>query len=461
MRLTICGGGGFRVPLVHGELLRRPELGVSEVVLHDTDEARLTAMSSVLRGRPAPGPAPAVRAVTRLDEALLGADVVFSALRVGGLAGRVADERCALDRGLLGQETTGAGGLTYALRTVPVAVALAEAIARVAPHALVINFTNPAGLVTEAMQRVLGDRVVGICDSPLGLATRCARALGVPLADLEIDYAGLNHLGWLMGLRRADGTDLLPALLADDAALASFEEGKLFDPDWLRTLGMIPNEYLHYWYDTREAIAAIRAGETRGEFLRTQQETFYAQASAQPEHAWDLWQRANRRRNETYMAETRTSARDEADLVSGGYEGVALALMAALRGAPAGATSEPAAEPAPTRLILNVRNGLAGRPAIEGLPADAVVEVPCVVGSAGIEPLPVSPLPDHALGLVQQVKACERLAIRAAVEHRTDLAVAALGLHPLVDSVAVARQLLADVRRRVPDLDAALTDYQA
>ena len=174
MRLTICGGGGFRVPLVHGELLRRPELGVSEVVLHDTDEARLTAMSSVLRGRPAPGPAPAVRAVTRLDEALLGADVVFSALRVGGLAGRVADERCALDRGLLGQETTGAGGLTYALRTVPVAVALAEAIARVAPHALVINFTNPAGLVTEAMQRVLGDRVVGICDSPLGLATRLA-----------------------------------------------------------------------------------------------------------------------------------------------------------------------------------------------------------------------------------------------------------------------------------------------
>ncbi len=450
MRLVICGGGGFRVPLVYGEVLRRPELGVSEVVLYDNDAARLGVMLSVLRGQQGTEPGPDLSAETKLADALAGADVVFSAIRVGGVAGRVADERAALERGLLGQETTGVGGLTYAIRTVPVAVDLARTVARVAPEAVVINFTNPAGLVTEAMQSVLGDRVVGICDSPLGLANRCARAVGVPLAELEIDYAGLNHLGWLMGLRRADGVDLLPGLLADDARLDSFEEGALFDHDWLRTLGVIPNEYLHYWYDNRESIAAIRTGATRGEFLAAQQEAFYSAAAADPARAWQLWRDVNRERNETYMAETRTTARDETDIVSGGYEGVALALMGALVPS-AGAASDP------VRLILNVRNSIGGAPAVQGLPDDAVVEVPCLVDGSGIRPLPVSSLPAHALGLAQQVKACDRLAIRAATEHRADLAVAALALHPLVDSVHVARQIVAEVRAQVPEFDAALT----
>ncbi len=135
-------------------------------------------------------------------------------MRVGGLAGRTADERVALDLGVLGQETTGPGGVAYGLRTVPVALDVAHRVRAVAPDAWVINFTNPAGLVTQAMQTVLGDRVVGICDSPLGLATRAAGALGVSLADVEIDYAGLNHLGWLQGLHR-DGRNLLLDLLAD------------------------------------------------------------------------------------------------------------------------------------------------------------------------------------------------------------------------------------------------------
>ena len=475
MRLVICGGGGFRVPLVHGEVLRRPELGVSEVVLYDSDADRLGVMLAVLEGQRGSGQGPVLRAETNLDKALAGADVVFSAMRVGGLEGRVADERTALDRGVLGQETTGVGGLTYGMRTVPVALELARTVARVAPEAVVINFTNPAGLVTEAMQSVLGDRVIGICDSPLGLANRCARAVGIPLSDLAIDYAGLNHLGWLMALRQADGVDLLPGLLANDALLDSFEEGALFDHDWLRTLGAIPNEYLHYWYDTREAIAAILSSETRGEFLAKQQDAFYASAATDPAQAWDLWREVNRERNETYMAETRTTARDETDIVSGGYEGVALALMGALKtagssapehvggpgasvaasgGGPGASVPEPVE--GPVRLILNVRNTIGGAPAVPGLPDDAVVEVPCLVDAAGIRPLPVSALPEHALGLAQQVEACNRLAIRAATEHRTDLAVAALALHPLIDSVEVAKEILAEVRVHVPELDVAL-----
>ena len=366
-------------------------------------------------------------------------------MRVGGLEGRTADERLALDLGLLGQETTGPGGVGYGLRTVPVALDVARRVQRLAPDAWVINFTNPAGLVTQAMQSVLGARVVGICDSPLGLAKRAAGALGHDLDDLEIDYAGLNHLGWLTALR-LDGRDLLPELLADDAALGGIEESHLFGTDWLRSLGSLPNEYLFYYYFTRDAIAQITgAAQTRGEFLVGQQAEFYAAVAAAPRSAWERWDAVRRERNATYMQETRegddgSHERAEADVEGGGYEGVALALMAAI------ARDEPA------RLILNVRNG----DTIAGLPADAVVEVPCRVDAAGPSPVRVSALPGHALGLVQQVKAVDELVIRAASEGSASLAVKAFALHPLVDSVTVARDLLAAYHRRLPHLYAGL-----
>ncbi|MFF1630384.1 6-phospho-beta-glucosidase, partial [Streptomyces sp. NPDC058272] len=273
MRLTILGGGGFRVPLVYGALLGdRAEGRVTHVVLHDLDAGRLSAVARVLAEQAADVPdAPEVTVTTDLDEALRGADFVFSAIRVGGLEGRAADERIALDQGVLGQETVGAGGIAYGLRTVPVAVDIAQRVARLAPDAWVINFTNPAGLVTEAMSRHLGDRVIGICDSPVGLGRRIAKVLGADPREAWIDYVGLNHLGWVRGLRVA-GRDELPRLLADPQLLGSFEEGKLFGPEWLQSLGAVPNEYLHYYYFNREAVRAYQEAEkTRGAFLRDQQ----------------------------------------------------------------------------------------------------------------------------------------------------------------------------------------------
>ncbi|MEO7754544.1 MAG: 6-phospho-beta-glucosidase [Terracoccus sp.] len=450
MQLTILGGGGFRVPLVHGALLGdTADRRVTEVVLHDTDPARLAVIERVLAQQAARRPAgavdpPTVRTTRRLDEALTGADFVFSAMRVGGLDGRTADERVALDLGVLGQETTGPGGVAYGLRTVPVALDVAHRVRAVAPDAWVINFTNPAGMVTQAMQTVLGDRVVGICDSPLGLATRAAGALGLSLADVEIDYAGLNHLGWLQGLHR-DGRNLLPDLLEDTAALAGVEEGHLFGTDWLQTLGSVPNEYLYYYYFTRDAIASITsAPETRGEYLLTQQTDFYAAVGDSPDAAWAGWDRVRRERNATYMQETRDEdgERAEADVEGGGYEGVALALMAAI------------ARDEPSTAILNVRNGAT----VLGLPADAVVEVPCHVDAAGPVPRPVTPLPGHALGLAQQVKAVDELIIAAVLERSESRAVEAFALHPLVDSVTVARQLLAGYRERIPTLDSVFTN---
>nr|WP_202515189.1 6-phospho-beta-glucosidase [Streptomyces sp. SID161] len=429
--MTILGGGGFRVPLVYGALLAdRAEGRVTEVVLHDLDDRRLRAVTRVLaeQAEGVPG-APEVSATTDLDTALRGADFVFSAIRVGGLQGRADDERVALAQGVLGQETVGAGGIAYGLRTVPVADGIARRVARLAPDAWVINFTNPAGLVTEAMSRHLGDRVIGICDSPVGLGRRVARVLGADPDTAFVDYVGLNHLGWLRGLR-VGGRDELPRLLGDPALLGSFEEGRLFGADWLRSLGAIPNEYLHYYYFNRETVRAYQEAEqTRGAFLRDQQVRFYERAGDPDVSALRAWDRTRAEREATYMAENRESAgagEREADDLSGGYEKVALALMRAI------ARDERAT------LILNVRN----RSTLTALDADAVVEVPCLVDASGAHPLAAAPLPGHATGLVCTVKAVEREVLAAAGSGSRAAAVAAFALHPLVDSVTVARRLL-------------------
>lgn len=455
MKLALAGGGGFRVPLVYGALLGDDDEGrVDEVALFDTDPARLNAMTTVLHQLAADGrtadapPPPRIMATTDLDTAMRGADFVFSAIRVGGLQGRTCDERVALDLGVLGQETTGPGGVAYGLRTIPVALHMAERVAAVAPDAWFINFTNPAGMITQAMQSVLGDRVIGVCDSPIGLGRRAAAALRVPLADCAMDYVGLNHLGWLRGLRHA-GRDFLPDLLASTGGLLGIEEARLFGPEWVQTLGVIPNEYLYYYYFTRDAIAAITdAPQTRGEYLLSQQGSFYADVRGRPQDALALWREACAAREATYMAETRGAheTRDERALGSGGYESVALAIMAAIsRGER-------------STLILNIRNGRGESPVVSGLPVGAVVETVCTVDADGPVPVTAAPLTGHMLGLVTQVQAVEELTIAAAMQRSRRLAVEAFALHPLVDSVTVAKALLSGYEDRIPQVAALFRD---
>lgn len=455
MRLTILGGGGFRVPLVHQALLadaRRDAPGrCTELVLYDTDPARARVIAAVLaaQGEQVAG-APQVRLTADLDDALRGADFVFFAIRVGGTRGRVRDERAPLAEGVLGQETVGAGGVLYGLRTVPVAVRIAERVAALAPNAWIINFTNPAGMVTEAMAGALArlgapERVIGICDSPIGLVRRAARAAGADPAAVSYDYVGLNHLGWLRRLEH-EGRDLLPGLLADETAVTSFEEGRLFGAPWLRALGALPNEYLHYYYFRRETLAAVRAadarGETRGAFLDSQQSDFFARAATvSPAEAHALWERTRRRREETYGAEARAASgdwqRDSCDLDGGGYDQVALQLMRAISG------------DRRARLILNVRNG----DTLPALAPDAVVETVCEVAADGARPLPCAPPGEAELGLMLQVKAVERATIEAALHGSRHAALRALALHPLVDSPAVAARIL---DRAAPDLPETL-----
>ncbi len=433
MRLALIGGGGFRVPLVYRALQGAKSSPVAELCLFDTDRRRLDVVAAVLRRLAHEGCGPALVIAQTLDDALTRADVVFSAVRVGGLAGRVADERVAIGLGVLGQETVGPGGLAFGLRTVPVAVRLAQRIADLAPNAWTINFTNPAGLITEAMQGVLGGRVVGICDSPIGLVRRCAAAVGRRSEDLRVDYAGLNHLGWLQGLWDGEH-NLIDDLLADQGALASIEEGRLFGAARLRELGAIPNEYLHYYEHP-----APPPGRTRGEFLAEQQEGFYREAAAARDPL-AVWRRVHRERDETYLQESRAEGETRAaeDVSAGGYEGVALAIMGAVAGGPA------------AEVIVNTAN----RGTLPGLPDDAVVEVPSVVDRAGVHPRAVTPLAGEPLSLVQRVKECERLVIRAALTGDTEAAEQAFARHPLVASDDLGRKLLSGYRRAIPEVDA-------
>ena len=440
MRLTILGGGGFRVPLVVDAVARsRGRVDIDEIVLHDVDADRLAVVQAVVAEQLAGVPdAPRVHVEIDLRRAVEGAAVVFSAIRVGGTQGRVHDEQVARDLGLLGQETVGPGGLAYALRTVPVVDGVAALVAEAAPQAWVVNFTNPAGLVTEAMRTRLGNRVVGICDTPIGLLRSAARAAGLPEHGVTGDYLGLNHLGWLRSLEH-EGVDHLPALLANDADLLKLDEAALYDIAWLRAIRCLPGEYLRYYEQEarpvgRAAQAGSEAGSTepgRAAYLAEQQGAFFAAGPGVG--AAERWRTALAERENTYMADARTRehtdlGRDEqGDRQGGGYHEVAVDLMAALLG------GEPAL------MILNLAN--AG--VIPTLPDDAVIEVSARVDAHGARPAGAhARLSLAQLGLVTSVKACERLAIEAARTGSRELAWRAFAEHPLVRSPDLGRALL-------------------
>jgi 6-phospho-beta-glucosidase len=450
MKLTILGGGGFRTPFVYQALLRDTGTPrITEVTLFDVDQAKLDGTARVLHEMAQAVPdAPRLRQTTDARTAIAGADFVFAAIRVGGLAGRRCDEHVALDLNVLGQETTGPGGLAYAIRTIPVMLGYAKLIAELAPDAYLLNFTNPAGIITEALQGVLGDRVLGICDTPSGLGRRIAALLSLDHSRVQLDYLGLNHLGWM---RRVlyNGRDILPEILADDALLGALEEGHVFGLDWIRALGVIPNEYLYYYYFNRDAVRNVLASPlTRGDFLQKTQNEFFAELAQKDHDTVGFWRGAVAKRSASYMAEAKGGVQGnpthvaelEIDPAQQGYAGVALDVMRAIS-RNEGAT-----------MILNVRN--AGT--IEGLPNDAVVEVPTMVDANGMHPLTAAAPELDQLGLMQQVKAVERHTIAAAIHRDPTEALKAFALHPLVDSVSVAQQLLAGYIDAIPEFAAVL-----
>ncbi|GAB4474572.1 MAG: glycosyl hydrolase [Anaerolineales bacterium] len=450
-KLTILGAAGLRTPLIlQAILLRQAKLDLSELVLMDIDSERLELIAALTAPLEAANrPYFHIRRTTDLDTALQSADYVITTFRVGGMTARAIDERVPLNHGVLGQETTGPGGFAMGMRTIPILLSVAEKMKVLCPQAWLINFANPAGMLAEALIRVSGwQRSVGICDAPHTMRRALAALLNAPAEQVYLDYFGLNHLGWI---RRViyRGEDHLPRFLELIRQLDSVP-GLPFSPTLITALRMIPNEYLYYYYHSRQAVENIqKSGLSRGEQLAAWNEKLFAEltalrASEDYEGMQSAYQAYLKQRGQTYMVNESGKAHnlDQLDatlaesLSSEGYAGVALDLIESLNGGIA------------RQMILNLPN----RGAIQGLESEEVVEIAALVSQGIIQPLSVGEIPKHCLGLMQQVKAYERLTIEAAVEGSYAKALTALTLHPLVPGFDVAKMILDEYIDRHGDL---------
>jgi len=402
VKLCVIGAGSTYTPeLIEGVLARRDELPISQVALMDIDREKLTIVSGLVqRMVEVAGEGPELTVTTDRAEAIEDADFVVTQIRVGGLEARIKDEKIPLQFGVIGQETTGPGGFANALRTIPVMLDIAADVARLAPKARLINFTNPSGLITEALNRYSDAQVIGLCNSPIGLQRQIARHFGVPAADVVLDYFGLNHLSWVRGVR-IRGDDFSDPAVEAAAGWSDGRQGQL-----IRTLRMIPSGYLRYYYFTDEVLEELmRAPKTRGEVVVE----------------------VERRLLEMYSDPALKTKPKELEKRGGAhYSEAAMALISAIY------------NDKDEWHVVNVTN--AG--CIVDLPDLAVVEVPAQVSSDGAHPRPIGELPLEVRGLVHAVKAYEELTMRAAVEGDHRAALLALTNHPLVPSFGVAHALL-------------------
>jgi 6-phospho-beta-glucosidase len=436
-KITILGGAGVRTPLlIHGIAQAKDTLGIREVVLFDLDAARALTIarigSEIVRRQDGGFE---ITIEQHIEPAVAGADAVLNSVRVGGMRARARDERLAIDHGFAGQETTGPCGAAMALRTLPVTLGYARAVEREAPDAWFINFTNPAGLVTQALAQQTRLRVIGICDTPSELFHRMATELGASAGELEFDYAGLNHLGWVRRVRHR-GEDITARILADAPLLHRIYPADLFDPALIQALGLIPTEYLFFYYSQRRAYSnQIRAGASRGEELARMNVGLFDQLAAEdPQRALENYRAYLMQRNASYLklegeAGTAFAAAveqpDPFDAATG-YHRIALEVLTAL-------VSDTSRE-----VVLNVSN----RRAIPELLPDDVVEVPCTVDRAGAGPKAVGSLPVSVRGLVESVKQYERRLVQASLEKSRALARLALMECPIIGGWEPAGELL-------------------
>lgn len=404
MKVAVIGGGSTYTPeLVDGFARYADRLAVDELVLHDIAADRLGPVSAfaarILHRQSWPG---TLNATTDLTEALDGADFVLVQIRVGGSATRVVDETLPLEHGCIGQETTGAGGFAKALRTVPVILSLADSVrTNAAPDAWIVDFTNPVGIVTQALLDA-GHRAIGLCNVAIGLQRKFAALLDVTPERLTLGHVGLNHLSWERAVR-LDGTDVLPDLLDRHGdALAEHLE---LPVALLRDLGAIPSRYLRFFYRTAEILEQQRGGAIR---------------------ARDV-QRIERELLDLYRDPMLDAKPPQLSRRGGSYYSeAAIQLIASLHDGKGDIQ------------VVDVRNN----GAVPDLPPDAVVEVPARITAGGPVPLPQPPLPPELLGLIQQVKAYEELTIAAARTGDRRTALLALLANPLVREHRAATAIL-------------------
>lgn len=435
MKLVIIGAGGFRTPLLLKALHQKfLDLGISQIVLYDTDQERQKLVNNLIAyAVPDEIMQNNIRISGNARDALRGADFVITTFRAGGMEGRILDERIPLKYGILGQETTGPGGFSMAMRSIPVMLDYVELMRQVCPDAWIINFANPSGLMTEAVLK-LGkwDKVIGICDGPESVRLFAAGMMGVDEAAVQLDYFGLNHLGWVRKVL-INGMDILPnfiSQLEDQSRMP----GLPFSGWLLRTLEMIPNEYLYYYYYRSTAVNAILQEEkTRGEYLHAQNTRLEkALVNLQSENRfadmWETYWEYLNERSHTYMQyasdKPRQETKEEEHL---GYANVAYRVINGLISGK-------------VNTLVNVQN----QGAVSGMNDDDVVEIPVLLSAGQITRSQIGAIPEHALALMQQVKRYELSVIDAIKEHSYSKCLQALAFHPLVMDEALARKILDD-----------------
>ncbi len=403
MKVTVIGGGSTYTPeLISGFLERVSTFPVTELCLMDIDKERLEVVGGFAqRIVEANGSPFTVTLLTNQREALRGASYVVTQLRVGGMESRRRDEYLGRRHGLIGQETTGVGGMGKALRTIPVILGIAKDMREVAPNALLANFTNPSGIITEALFRYAPDvQAVGVCNVPITTKMHMLEELeprlgsGISPQRASLDTLGLNHLSWHRGFN-VDGEDFWPEIMENYLAELKSSDDPEWEPRMIESLGMIPNYYLQYFYHTDRKLAEQdKWPPSRAEEVIEIEKDLLAQ----------------------YANPSLTKPPEDLMKRGGAYYST---LATQLLNAHYNDLGE-------TR-IVNVRhNG-----AVEGWPADWVLEMPCRVDKAGVHPLPTEPLPEVCFGLLANVKAYEKLTVEAAVHGNLEAAYQAILVHPL------------------------------
>jgi 6-phospho-beta-glucosidase len=408
LKAAVIGAGSTYTPeLIEGFVKRREELPFDSFALMDIDEKRLDTVGGLAtRQLRAVGFEGEIVLSADLGRVLDGADFVFAQMRVGKMPARILDEKIPLKYGLLGQETTGAGGFMKALRTIPQMFTLAEEIKRSAnAGAWLINFSNPSGIIAEALLNRTDIKMLGLCNCSINMLKEIADTIGT--YDFDYEYVGLNHLSWITSVKKRGESENLVAALSSKAGASAANVPKIeYDPALLRAVPYIPSYYLSYFYAREEQVKkCLDAAQTRGEICLDLEETL-------------LEQFANQKLSEKPAGlEKRGGA-----LYSTAAATAAVALYSDKRD---------------LHVVAAKNNG-----AVPFMDDDDVVEVPCVLGKDGVTPRPVTVYNDYIIGLMRAVKAYEKLTVRAAVEGDRDAALAALMAHPLIGDYAKAKPLL-------------------
>lgn len=449
MKITIIGASGVRTPQLVKALLYSKITDPREIVLFDINESHLQVIYQVIQALPKPKSTEkdvSIDWTTNKEKALKDADYIFFTIRVGEIYSRIIDEEIPLRYGVVGQETTGPGGFAMALRTIPVMMDYYALIKEVAPKAWLLNLTNPSGLITQALMDAGCERVIGICDSPSSLIKNIKVALKLPSDSLWFDYFGLNHLGWIKGIRYR-GQDIFREVLQNDEALKHHGQ-TLLKPDYIRSLQVIPSEYLLYYYFHQPIVEMLKKKRiSRAHLIEDLNKRLFKELEHKersPVSTLDIYKKYLGARNGSYL-KMETDGLEQNEMVrqlwedqsstgvhqieENGYAEIALWVLEGLNGNN------------PRILILNVKN----EGAISFLKGKDVVEIPTFVDENGVHPFVVEgSIPEECQDLLEKVKHYERLVIEAVKERSYAIALKALDAHPLVPNEDVAKSILDD-----------------